>query len=122
MPGAGRAAVCVVRISGPQSRFILETIAGSAPSPRRLVLRSLRDPISGEGLDQALVATGAFWLLKGQPLLLRGFPTSAIEAGICLGGGLLLMIWSVAGILRAILAQAAARHSAEHAHDYGEKR
>jgi hypothetical protein len=83
----------------------------------KIVLFALAD-----AAGMALVATGAFWLLKGQPLLLRGFPTSAIEAGVCLGGGLLLMIWSVAGILRAILAQAAARHSAEHAHDYGEKR
>ncbi|WP_210496316.1 tRNA uridine-5-carboxymethylaminomethyl(34) synthesis GTPase MnmE [Microvirga antarctica] len=54
--GFGRAAVCVVRISGPQSRFILETIAGPLPAPRQLALRTLRDPVSGESLDQALVA------------------------------------------------------------------
>lgn len=83
----------------------------------KIVLFALAD-----AAGMALVATGAFWLLKGEALLLRGFPTTHIEAGLCLGGGLLLMIWSVAGILREILAQAAARHGAEHAHDYGEKR
>src|SRR5688500_3981127 len=54
--GTGRAAVCVVRISGPQSRFILETIAPPLSFPRRLALRTLRDPDTSESLDQALVA------------------------------------------------------------------
>ncbi|KAB0267981.1 tRNA uridine-5-carboxymethylaminomethyl(34) synthesis GTPase MnmE [Microvirga brassicacearum] len=54
--GFGRAAVCVVRISGPKSRFIIETIAGPVPSARRLALRTLRDPETGDALDQALVA------------------------------------------------------------------
>ncbi|QFU14972.1 tRNA uridine-5-carboxymethylaminomethyl(34) synthesis GTPase MnmE [Microvirga thermotolerans] len=53
--GYGRAAICVIRISGRGSRFILETIAGGVPAPRRLVLRTLRGP-EGEPLDQALVA------------------------------------------------------------------
>lgn len=54
--GFGRAAVCVVRISGPKSRFIIETIAGPVPPARRLALRTLRDPETGDALDQALVA------------------------------------------------------------------
>ncbi|WP_112661948.1 tRNA uridine-5-carboxymethylaminomethyl(34) synthesis GTPase MnmE [Microvirga flavescens] len=54
--GFGRAAICVVRISGDRSRFILETIAGGTPQPRHLSLRLLRDPATGEPLDQALVA------------------------------------------------------------------
>ena len=54
--GFGRSAVCVVRISGKQSRFIIETIAGPLPQPRRLALRTLRDPHASEPLDQALVA------------------------------------------------------------------
>jgi tRNA modification GTPase len=54
--GFGRAAVCVVRISGPRSRFILETIAAPLPPPRRLSLRLLRDPENRDILDQALVA------------------------------------------------------------------
>jgi len=54
--GFGRAAVSVVRISGAASRTILETLAGGVPTPRRLSLRHLRDPKTGEVLDQALVA------------------------------------------------------------------
>ena len=53
--GHGRAAVCLIRISGRQSRFILETLAGSVPAPRRAVVRVLREPGTGEPLDQALV-------------------------------------------------------------------
>jgi tRNA modification GTPase len=54
--GFGRAAISVIRISGPQARFILETIAGGIPEPRRLVLRRLRAPGSADVLDHALVA------------------------------------------------------------------
>jgi tRNA modification GTPase len=54
--GLGRAAVCVVRVSGDRSRLILDRVAGGAPEPRRLALRVLRDPESAEALDQALVA------------------------------------------------------------------
>lgn len=53
--GHGRSAVSLIRISGGSSRFILETMAGGVPVPRRAVVRTLRDPASGEPLDQALV-------------------------------------------------------------------
>lgn len=53
--GYGRSAVCLIRISGDRSRFILETMAGSVPAPRRAALRLLRDPKTREPLDQALV-------------------------------------------------------------------
>ncbi|WP_293865281.1 tRNA uridine-5-carboxymethylaminomethyl(34) synthesis GTPase MnmE [uncultured Alsobacter sp.] len=51
--GAGRAAVGVIRISGPLARFGLETLAGSIPPPRRATLRTLT--ADGEPIDQALV-------------------------------------------------------------------
>ena len=54
--GYGRSAVTVVRVSGSRTRFVLETMAGGVPHPRRLTLRTLRDPDSGEALDRALVA------------------------------------------------------------------
>lgn len=53
--GFGRAAVCLIRISGPKSGFILEAMTGSVPTPRRATLRTLREPGTGEPLDQALV-------------------------------------------------------------------
>ncbi|MBB2960332.1 tRNA uridine-5-carboxymethylaminomethyl(34) synthesis GTPase MnmE [Methylobacterium sp. R2-1] len=54
--GFGRAAVAVVRISGPVAGAALDLLAGGRPEPRRLSLRRLRDPDSQEILDQALVA------------------------------------------------------------------
>jgi tRNA modification GTPase len=54
--GFGRAAVAVVRISGPASGCALDLLAGGRPEPRRLSLRRLRDPESRDTLDQALVA------------------------------------------------------------------
>ncbi|WP_262271347.1 tRNA uridine-5-carboxymethylaminomethyl(34) synthesis GTPase MnmE [Microvirga yunnanensis] len=53
--GHGRAAVCLIRISGPESGTVLERMAGGLPAPRRAVVRILQDPAGGEPLDQALV-------------------------------------------------------------------
>jgi tRNA modification GTPase len=53
--GFGRAAVCVIRISGPNCAVLLETLAGGVPPARRMALRTLRDPDTAEPLDQALV-------------------------------------------------------------------
>ncbi|TNC11352.1 tRNA uridine-5-carboxymethylaminomethyl(34) synthesis GTPase MnmE [Methylobacterium terricola] len=55
--GYGRTAVAVVRISGPQAGPALSAlIRAPLPHARRLSLRSLREPGSGEILDRALVA------------------------------------------------------------------
>jgi tRNA modification GTPase len=53
--GHGRAAVCLIRISGPESRTVLERMMGRMPEPRRAVVRTLKHPTTGEPLDQALV-------------------------------------------------------------------
>ncbi|KQP60781.1 tRNA uridine-5-carboxymethylaminomethyl(34) synthesis GTPase MnmE [Methylobacterium sp. Leaf112] len=53
--GFGRAAVAVIRISGPASASVLIRLSGSLPAPRRLVLRTLQAPQVQEILDQALV-------------------------------------------------------------------
>src|SRR5918997_2334020 len=53
--GYGRAAVCLIRVSGRQSRFVVEALAGSVPAPRRAAVRVLREPGTGQPLDQALV-------------------------------------------------------------------
>jgi tRNA modification GTPase len=52
--GLGRAAVCVMRLSGRQSGFVLAQMCGALPPPRRAVVRRLLDS-DGEVLDQALV-------------------------------------------------------------------
>jgi len=52
--GAGRAAIAVLRISGPDSAAVLKALCGSLPLPRRAVVRALRDA-GGELLDRAMV-------------------------------------------------------------------
>jgi tRNA modification GTPase len=54
--GFGRAAVAVIRVSGPASQGALVALGGTLPPPRRLSLRTLRDPTDGTILDRALVA------------------------------------------------------------------
>lgn len=51
---AGRAGVAVVRVSGSQVRFVLETILGIVPKPRLARLSALRD-CDGAVIDQGLV-------------------------------------------------------------------
>lgn len=52
---AGRAAVAVLRLSGPSAGEALAALAGDLPKPRYAALRALRHPVSRETLDQALV-------------------------------------------------------------------
>ncbi|MCX7685403.1 MAG: tRNA uridine-5-carboxymethylaminomethyl(34) synthesis GTPase MnmE [Acetobacteraceae bacterium] len=52
--GAGRAAIAVLRISGPGSAAALRALAGGLPAPRRASLRRLRGA-DGALLDRALV-------------------------------------------------------------------
>ena len=51
---AGRAAVAVIRLSGPASAEALKALAGRLPAARRASVRSLKDQ-NGQILDQALV-------------------------------------------------------------------
>ena len=53
--GHGRAAVCLIRISGRRAASSSERWRDACPMPRRAVVRTLRDPATGEPLDQALV-------------------------------------------------------------------
>ena len=52
--GAGRAAIAVLRISGPASAHALIVLCGRLPPPRRAVVRALRDA-DGAVLDRAMV-------------------------------------------------------------------
>ena len=62
--GAGRSAVAVIRLSGPQVQSILIGLTGRVPQPRRATLLRLRDGSSAETIDQGLVlwfpAPGSF--------------------------------------------------------------
>ncbi len=52
---AGRAAICVIRLSGAKSGPAVRALAGSLPAPRSARRRRLVDPESGQPLDEALV-------------------------------------------------------------------
>ncbi|MDR4306897.1 tRNA uridine-5-carboxymethylaminomethyl(34) synthesis GTPase MnmE [Chelatococcus sambhunathii] len=50
----GKAAIAVIRISGPAACACLTTIAGAVPEPRRAVFRAFRNPRDGSLLDRGL--------------------------------------------------------------------
>ncbi len=54
-------------------------------------------------VGMVLFATGAMWFVHGKPLFIPDFPGSMVEAGISIGGGLLMMFWAAAQILRELL-------------------
>lgn len=51
--GVGRAGVAVIRLSGPQVRFVLETVFGQVPPERRAVLGGVSDA-SGDLIDRGI--------------------------------------------------------------------
>lgn len=55
----GRAGIAVLRVSGPGAFDAVRALAVSLPKARTSSLRWLRDPVTGEVLDQALVLTFA---------------------------------------------------------------
>ena len=53
-PAPGRAALAVVRLSGPSTGKAVAALAGALPAPRRASLRTLRDE-GGAVIDEALI-------------------------------------------------------------------
>jgi tRNA modification GTPase len=53
--GRPPAAVAIIRSSGPQAFAAAEQIAGPLPKARYAVLRQLKEPVSGDHLDEALI-------------------------------------------------------------------
>ena len=52
--GRPPAAIAVVRISGPRAGDALKALAGRVPEPRKAALARVRDPRTGEVIDEAL--------------------------------------------------------------------
>jgi tRNA modification GTPase len=52
--GRPPAAIAVIRISGPRASMALEKLTGRVPEPRKAALARVRDPESGEVIDEAL--------------------------------------------------------------------
>jgi tRNA modification GTPase len=53
--GAGRAAITVVRLSGPDARALVRLLASRVPEPRQADLVTLRHPTTHEVLDRCLL-------------------------------------------------------------------
>ena len=52
--GRPPAAIAVIRVSGPRAGFALEQLVGRLPAPRRASFARVRDPDSGEVVDEGL--------------------------------------------------------------------
>ncbi len=52
--GRPPAAIGVVRISGPRAGDALKALSGKVPEPRKAALARVRDPATGEAIDEAL--------------------------------------------------------------------
>ena len=52
--GRPPAAIAVVRVSGPRAGAALEQLIGRVPEPRRAALARVRDPATGEVIDEGL--------------------------------------------------------------------
>jgi len=78
------------------------------------VTRPPRPRLTGPILAYALidvfglscVGIGASWFAKGKAAILANFPASLAEAVACTAGGVVVMIWAGARILREIAKQA----------------
>lgn len=53
--GPGRAAIAVIRLSGPSVQQLLTDFTGGVPEPRVVRLAALRDPKNSEELDRGLI-------------------------------------------------------------------
>jgi hypothetical protein len=73
------------------------------PRPRltgRIMLYALADVF---GLS--CIAIGASWFVERRGAILANFPTSAVEAVACTVGGVVVMFWAIAHILRELAKQ-----------------
>jgi len=50
----GRAAIAVLRLSGPGAKDVLKALGGKLPMPRRAAVLNFADPASGETIDRGL--------------------------------------------------------------------
>lgn len=53
--GMGRAAIAVIRVSGPAAGLVVDRMAAPRPKPRYAVFRRIRHPETAEVLDEALL-------------------------------------------------------------------
>jgi tRNA modification GTPase len=95
--GRPPAAIAVIRISGPRARIALEQLIGRVPQPRRASLARVRDPATGEIVDDGL----ALW-----------FPAPNSETGEDMAE---LQVHGGRGVIAAVLAALAKLAGLRHA-------
>jgi len=54
-------------------------------------------------VGMVLFASGALWFARGQSLFIADFPSTTVEGLAVIIGGLLLMLWAAAQILRELI-------------------
>ena len=91
--GFGRAAVAVVRLIGPACAAVLNALSGPLPPPRRLSLRSLRDPADGAVLDKALVC----WMPGPQTFSGEDMAELHLHGGAAVRAGVLRVLSGLPG-------------------------
>ena len=87
-------------------KFIMQTRTTSRPRLTPAILAFAVVDVAG----MVLFATGAMWFAHGTPLFIPNYPNDPFEAGVALAGGLLLMVWAAARILRELLKQTAGKN------------
>ena len=84
--GSGMVALSVIRLSGDRSHLAVKALAGELVVPRRCYLRALRDPMTAEVLDQAMVirfeAPASFTGEDGAEFHIHG--GRAVQSGVLL--------------------------------------
>lgn len=90
--GHGRAAVAVIRVSGPEAGLALDRLAPPRPQPRTAALRTLRTP-GGEVLDQGLI----LWLPGPRSETGEDMAELHIHGGRAVVAGVLAALADIAG-------------------------
>jgi len=91
----GRAGVAVIRLSGPACAGVCRRLTATAPPPaRRAALRAIRDPRSGETLDQGLV----IWFPGPHSLTGEDVLELQVHGGRAVIGGVLDALGGLSGL------------------------
>jgi len=92
--GSGAAAVAVIRLSGPEAGAALVALTGRLPEPRRATLARLRQPASGDLLDEGLV----LWFPAPRSATGEDMAELQIHGGRAVVAAVLGALFSLAGI------------------------
>jgi tRNA modification GTPase len=90
----GKAAVAMVRLSGPGTGDAVRRLVGDLPTPRRASLRAIRDPATGEVIDRGIV----LWLRAPATFTGEDMAELQVHAGRAVIADLLAALGSEPGL------------------------